>query len=206
VSFVQAERADLDGVAACIAEAFQPLAITTWLVPDRSERMRILRDTFLIHVAHALSVGQVWTTQNHSAAAVWFPLSAGPPPEAADYERQLVAACGPYLERFRILDRVFHRNHPRGPHHHLAFLAVRPRRQRGGLGSALLAEHHYRLDRDGVPAYLEATSIDARRLYQRHGYVDHGPPVDLPDGPRFWPMWRDPGRSVGCRTLAAAPT
>jgi GNAT superfamily N-acetyltransferase len=70
---------------------------------------------------------------------------------------------------------------------------VAPARQRCGLGSALLAWQHEELDRTGAAAYLEATSGAARRLYLRHGYRDRNPPIDLPDGPRMWPMWREPG-------------
>jgi hypothetical protein len=39
-----------------------------------------------------------------------------------------------------------------------------------------------------MPAYLEATSPDSRRLYHRHGYTDLGR-IDLPDGPSLWRMW-----------------
>ena len=60
-----------------------------------------------------------------------------------------------------------------------------------GLGSALMHEVLDRCDRDGTPAYLEATSPDSRRLYLRHGFVVTGEIV-LPDGPTMWPMWREP--------------
>ena len=48
-----------------------------------------------------------------------------------------------------------------------------------------------RCDRDGVPAYLEATSDRNRPLYERHGFRAHGA-IPLPDGPLLWRMWRDP--------------
>lgn len=46
--------------------------------------------------------------------------------------------------------------------------------------------------RQGVSAYLEASSDRSRRLYERHGCTDLGPPIGLPDGPTLRPMWRDP--------------
>lgn len=49
-----------------------------------------------------------------------------------------------------------------------------------------------RCDRDGVPAYLEASSARSRRLYERLGFTFMGTTVDLPDGPAMWPMWREP--------------
>jgi hypothetical protein len=49
-----------------------------------------------------------------------------------------------------------------------------------------------RADRDGVPAYHEATTPRNRALYERHGYVNQGA-FTLPDGgPTLWRMWRDP--------------
>ena len=56
----------------------------------------------------------------------------------------------------------------------------------------MLAHHHAALDQEVVPAYLEAADLRNRDLYLRHGYVDHGPPIQLPDGPRMYPMWRQP--------------
>ena len=48
-----------------------------------------------------------------------------------------------------------------------------------------------RCDRNGVPAYLEATSDRNRALYECHGFRAHGA-IPLPDGPALWRMWRDP--------------
>ncbi len=82
-------------------------------------------------------------------------------------------------------------------HPELAHLAVDPRRQRQGLGSALLAAHHRRLGQRNLPAYLAATTLRNRRFYRRHGYTT-GPSMALPDsGPILWRMWR--GTSDGHR-------
>ena len=91
-----------------------------------------------------------------------------------------------------MLDALFDQHHPTDPHHHLAFLAVHPDQQGQGLGSALLADYHARLDQRGVAAYLEASCERNRDLYLRHGYRPMGEPFRLPDGPPMWPMWRPP--------------
>ena len=81
--------------------------------------------------------------------------------------------------------------HPAGfAYHHLAILAVRPDRQGRGLGSALLRAHHAALDRDSIPAYLEASDLRARRLYLTHGYTDCGH-LFLPEAVMY-PMLRPP--------------
>jgi GNAT superfamily N-acetyltransferase len=67
-----------------------------------------------------------------------------------------------------------------------------PGRQSQGLGGALLASALERCDREGVAAYLEASSARSRGLYERLGFAFTGRTVDLPEGPQLWPMWREP--------------
>ncbi len=46
-------------------------------------------------------------------------------------------------------------------------------------------------DRDGIPAYLESSRESNLAYYARFGFRVTGR-LDLPRGPRVWPMWRDP--------------
>jgi GNAT superfamily N-acetyltransferase len=186
----KATRADAALVADRIAEAFTGLDATAWLVPEPPERHRVLRDNFRIFVDYALDHGEVHIAGDGEGVAVWiFAEKELPPPP--DYERRLAAACGTYAERFAVLDALFEAHQPAGPHHHLAFLAVRPDRQRAGIGTALLDHHHAELDRCGLPGYLDASSTGSRDLYARHGY-EVWEPFTLPDGTPFWPMYRPP--------------
>ncbi len=67
-----------------------------------------------------------------------------------------------------------------------------PRRQGEGIRSALLKPVLDRLDRDGLPAYLEATSTRNRDLYLRPGFAVLEQ-MELPGGgPLVWRMWRGP--------------
>jgi ribosomal protein S18 acetylase RimI-like enzyme len=177
-------------MAGLIADAFQSLPPAAWLVPDPASRARLLAGQFAILAEHALAHGLVHRTADGDGVAVWFPREE-PGPEPADYERRLAAACGEATPRFLVLDAVMEENHPTDPHHHLAFLAVRPGRQGRGLGTALLRHHHATLDACGIPAYLEASSERNVALYRRHGYRA-AEPFRLPDGTPFWPMWREP--------------
>lgn len=179
-------------VAELIATAFVPLAAVAWLVPDEDRRVAVLAGDFEILAGHALRWGLVYATEDRSAVSVWLPQTASDQvPQPEDYDKRLAAACGEYTPRFQVLDELFEANHPHEDHHHLAFLAVEPQRQRTGLGTALLDHHHRWLDANGVPAYLEASSAESRDLYARHGYAAREP-FRLPDGTPFHPMWRDP--------------
>jgi GNAT superfamily N-acetyltransferase len=193
VSIRRAGQDDAAQVAGLVATAFAPLAAVSWLLPEPGVRPRIMTADFLILVEHALKYGHVDVIDEGRAAAVWFDRTAEVP-EPEDYDRRLVEACGQWADRFRVLDELFEQNHPAEPHQHLALLAVDPARQSGGLGSALLRHHHAKLDEDGTAAYLEASSPDSRDLYLRHGY-ELRETFALPDGTKFWPMWRPPATS-----------
>jgi ribosomal protein S18 acetylase RimI-like enzyme len=188
---VRADSTDAGWIAELIGSAFQDLEATEWLVPDRGVRAGILPRNFEIYVEHALTYGEVNVTHDRTGAAVWIP-RLDKLPAIPNYDDRLAAACGEAVDRFRHLDGLFDEHHPEPPHHHLAFLAVRPDRQRLGIGSALLAHHHAMLDRDGISAFLEASSTRSRDLYARHGYLPCGKEYGLPNGALFWPMWRDP--------------
>ncbi|MFF5173077.1 GNAT family N-acetyltransferase [Micromonospora sp. NPDC000089] len=191
---VPVERLDAGetrAVAELIAAAFEPLAVTAWLVPDDAKRRAVLADDFEILVEHAMRHGVVHGTADRSGVAVWLPQVGEPAPLPADYDERVAAACGEWTPRFRLLDELFEANHPHAPHHHLAFLAVAPGRQGRGTGTALLRHHHAALDAEGLPGYLEASSDGSRALYARHGYVP-SEPFRLPDGTPFHPMWRAP--------------
>jgi len=56
------------------------------------------------------------------------------------------------------------------PHWYLPLIGVDASHQRRGLGAALLRHALAACDRDGLPAYLEATSTGNIPLYERHGF------------------------------------
>ncbi|MEV0620437.1 GNAT family N-acetyltransferase [Nonomuraea sp. NPDC050404] len=182
----QATPDDAGQVSELIATAFAGLRAVSYLVPERRQRHRIMSANFRIFVDHALEHGEVHLIDGGPAVAVWLPnLTPLPPPH--DYDRRLAEATGEFVARFRLMDELFDKIHPRQPHHYLAFLAVHPDRQNQGLGTALLHYQHARLG--GLPAYLEASDPRNRDLYLRHGYQSWQP-LTLPDGALFWPMWR----------------
>jgi GNAT superfamily N-acetyltransferase len=194
-SIRRAGPAETGALAQVIADAFDDLPVCRWLVPDPRQRRRVLPADFHILVEHGVEHGTVYTTGELDAVAVWYSGAPEGVPDIPDYDERVARACGPYTERFRLLDDAMHGAHPVGrPHEHLAFLAVSPRAQGRGLGSAMLTLRHDILDERGVPAYLEASSPRSRELYLRHGYADAGDPF-APKGvadPMMWPMWRDP--------------
>jgi len=186
---------DTTEITELVAAAMRDGPVGRWLHPDSQVRLLEAARYFEIFVEHAARYGEVYATADAatgrlSGVALWFPLTAMIPPPI-DYERRLKEVAGDAFERACHLDAAIEERHPMEPHHYLAFLAVHPDDQGHGIGSALLDRHHARLDRAGIPAYLEANHIRNRDLYLRHGYRVRSV-IELPDGPPLWTMWRSP--------------
>lgn len=182
-----------DALAPVIAEAFFEGDPAPWLVPDPSERRRIYHDYFRMIVRHALSgAGEVYTSPDRNAVAIWFPALTGPPntvPPAID--RRLDIICGPYARRFQELAEKMEQAHPTEPHLYLNYLAVGEGEQNKGWGTALLRHRLAELDQHGIAAYLEATNERNLGLYLRHGF-EVSDRISLYNGPSLYPMWRPP--------------
>lgn len=172
-----------------IADAFFDLEVSRWLIPDPAARRQIYPRYFEMYVEHALADGIVLTTPDQAAVALWLPTGEEPAPPPEGYDDRLAEVTGPWVDRFRAFDQELERRHPAGfAHHYLAILAVRPDRQGQGLGTLLLRARHAALDREGIPAYLEASNMRSRRLYRAEGY---GGLLFLP-GACMYPMLRQP--------------
>ncbi|MGH3189159.1 MAG: hypothetical protein ACRDOL_18185 [Streptosporangiaceae bacterium] len=189
----RADESDADALSQVIAEAFFDLPPSRWLVEDPAARRAIFPAYFRLYVEHALAAGLVHTTPDRDAAALWLPAGPGAPGPPDGYRARLAALAGPLAGRFEAFDAALEAHHPAAvPHQHLAILAVRPGRQGHRTGTTLLTARHATLDVQGIPAFLQASGPDSRRLYLRHGYTDYGPRIDLPGGPALYPMWRRP--------------
>jgi GNAT superfamily N-acetyltransferase len=187
---------EADTVTRLIADAFVEIPPTHWLIPDDEARRELFPPYLRIFVEAGYADGRIDVavdgTDDPVAAAIWW---SSPVPDPADYERRLATVVGEtYVSRFATFDAGMHDMHPQEPHEYLGFAAVEPERQGQGHGTRLLTYRHDQIDAAGASAYLAAASDDARRLYLRLGYVDHGTPMQLPDGPKMWPMWREPQR------------
>jgi ribosomal protein S18 acetylase RimI-like enzyme len=81
--------------------------------------------------------------------------------------------------------------HPREQHFYLFFMAVDPRFQGKGLGSAILDATLRHIDQATMPAYLENSNPRNARLYERAGFVAWNN-ISPKGAPPLIPMWRAP--------------
>jgi ribosomal protein S18 acetylase RimI-like enzyme len=192
-----ASAQDVPRLAKALARAFNDDPGWSHLLrdpTDRTERLRLFFETEL--EAIAMPQGNVWTTDDVTGGAIWAPPDAWRVPitTALRETPSMIRVFGRRLTlalRARLRMEARHPKSP--PHFYLAVLGVEPESQGSGLGSRLMHPVLERLDREGVPAYLESSTPRSRALYERHGFAVTGE-MNLPaSGPPIWLMWREPG-------------
>lgn len=180
-------------VAGVLTESFFDDPVTNWLVPDRGRRPSVLPPLFELYFDLFVGHGQTYISGDAAGVALWLPpgLEMVREDQLEEFGRRVEDAAGADAARMFELGEFFDAHAPVQPHWHLQLLGTLPERQGQGIGSALLRDFLPDADRRGEPAYLEATTLRSRALYERHGFVCQGEIV-LPDGPTLWQMWRSP--------------
>ncbi|MET9499787.1 GNAT family N-acetyltransferase [Streptomyces sp. NPDC006552] len=210
VEIRRARRSDRDFVVGLLDEAFRDDPVSSWVFPGAEHRRARHAGLMGAFTDVTFAEGYIDLAEDGSAVALWMDVPADPEDADADTSggssgaedrgegaedgpAQLRAAVDPDNERVEQIGRLTEAAHPTGrAHAYLWMIGVRPERQGEGLGTALMAPVLERCDREGLPAYLEASNARSRALYERLGFVFTGTAVDLPGGPALWPMWREP--------------
>ncbi|MFD5819467.1 GNAT family N-acetyltransferase [Streptomyces sp. NPDC127038] len=199
-----AGEADRELVVGLLDEAFQDDPVSNWVFPDPAHRRAKHPGLMAAFTDVVLAEGRIDLAEDGSACALWLSVPAahhdgvgegdtGGDGADEDGPAQLRAAVDPDNERVELIGRLTAGIHPEGrAHAYLWMIGVAPERQGEGLGGALIESVLDRCDREGLAAYLEASNARSRALYERLGFELTGSPLDLPDGPRMWPMWREP--------------
>ncbi|MGV9990710.1 GNAT family N-acetyltransferase [Streptomyces sp. NPDC003374] len=190
---------DRELVVRLLDEAFQDDPVSGWVFPGEEYRRRTHPRLMAAFTDIVLAEGRIDVTADGTACALWLSVPAGGHPGAgqgdgAEDAVRLREAVDPANQRVERIARLAAAAHPADrAHEYLWMIGVTPSRQGEGLGGALIGHVLDRCDREGLPAYLEASSARSTRLYERLGFARTGTPLDLPDGgPRMWPMWREP--------------
>jgi ribosomal protein S18 acetylase RimI-like enzyme len=157
------------------------------MIPDRPRRHAIFTAFFAAEVHHALArddaavhVAEGPDATGVVGATVWTD-SSDPGPDSSAAIAKLVDEDT--LDRFSTFGHMLHTDTPAEVYLYLNLCAVDPAHQGRGIGGQLLARQLDQLDRDRRTAYLVASNLASRRLYQRNGFR-FGPrsPMTLPDG------------------------
>jgi len=182
-----ATLSDKQRVVSTIVIAFSSDPIARWVFPEPYQYV-----TYFTEVlgGGAFEHGSAYCTEDFAGASLWLPPGVHSDQEALGELAQRAVAESDQEKVFAFLEQMGI-YHPSEPHWYLPFIGVDPARQGRGYGSALLRHALQNCDQDDLPAYLEATSTDSRRLYERHGFEAIGE-IQRADSPPMWPMLRKP--------------
>jgi GNAT superfamily N-acetyltransferase len=189
VTLAGAERAT--ALSSALAAAFHDDPVFRWFSPGDGRRRAMLPGFFDVFVEAFMRHGEAYADAGFAGAALWSYPGSDPIADGPGYAERLGELAGTDAERLFTIVETLEAVAPQEPHYHLQFLGVRPEHQGQGLGGALMAPVLERCDREGVPAYLEATSDRNRAMYERHGFECRAA-ILVPGGPVLWHMWRDP--------------
>jgi GNAT superfamily N-acetyltransferase len=130
-------------------------------------------NSYLLHYpvfgGGAFELGTAWRSEDFGACALWYP------PGNENDEKALIAviakavAPGRRAEVIALFEAIGE-VHPTEPHWYLALIGVEAASQGYGLGAMLLRTTLALCDRDGLPAYPEASNPRNIPFYERHGF------------------------------------
>jgi ribosomal protein S18 acetylase RimI-like enzyme len=184
---------DAIAIGLSMSNAFQDDPSFAWCIPDSADRKRQLPAFFAVVFDALVGFGRCCCTSDGAAAALWLPPGVGPLTEQqAARLRAVFESVGAVAStRFAALIESMDSHHPHQEHCYLWFLGVSTSVQNQGLGSLLLRSGLDWCDEHSVAAYLEATTVRNRELYERHGFQLIGE-MTAEGSPSMWAMWRDP--------------
>ncbi len=192
----RAKAGDAPQLARLFAAAFQTDPVMDWIARRGPKRAAGLERFFYwLLSTRAIPFGEVWMADDGSVAAAWLPPEAPASPGGFVEQMRLIPMfwrlCGlPRLMRGNAMGDAMEKNHPHEPHYYLAFIAVAPRFQGMGLGSALMQATLARVDTANAPAYLENSNPKNTKLYERSGFVRQKN-IAPKNAPPLIAMWRD---------------
>ena len=194
----KAQAAEIPSMAGVLARAFHDDPVFTWVLRGDGGRLKLLERAFALFLRRVwIDEEETFTTASVAGVAVWEPPGQWKY-SAWEQLRLLPAMAGVFRRHLpRTLRALMalesdHPAEPRAePHYYLPFIGVDPRWQGRGLGAAVLRPILERCDREGVPAFLEASTPRNRAMYERHGFTVMDEFALGKGAPPQWRMWRE---------------
>lgn len=195
VSIRQATPSDREALIDTLVRAFADDPMYTWLTARDhrfDQRYRKLFGAYLDHLA--FPHGQVWTTEDRKATALWAPpgcweLGLVQQLRFAPDWLQVIGLKNLWT-RWRAVEQIQSR-HPHTPHWYLMVIGADPEVQGQGRASALMKPVLEICDQMQTGAYLETPKASNIPIYERFGFKVTEE-LRIPNGPTLWLMWRNP--------------
>jgi GNAT superfamily N-acetyltransferase len=181
---------DEDRAIATLTIAFSSDPVARWFLPDPGRYLTYWPPFVKALAGNAFAAGTADSIGDCGGIALWLPPDVGSDDEAMATIAAEAVPESDQEEVFGVLGQMGDL-HPTERHWYLPLIGVDVPKEGGGLGSALLRHAAERCDRDGLPAYLEATNPRNKRLYAAHGFEELGV-IQAGGSPPMWPMLRKP--------------
>lgn len=191
------KRVDVRALAKVLARAFYDDPVMRYMQPDDSARARALPPMFAALTRHhfmsrggsdvaagggVIGAATLWDPPGQRKSSRWEGLRMMP---------TLAWHFRSRAEQTQALGRAMEEAHPEEPHWYLMVIGSDPAVRGKGFGQALMRSRLDRCDGERAPAYLEASKEELIPYYNRFGFDLIGQ-IQIPDGPKMWPMWRAP--------------
>jgi ribosomal protein S18 acetylase RimI-like enzyme len=182
---------DVDRAIGVITSAFSADPIARWAYPDPHAYWEHFPEFVRAFAGGAFEADAAYVSEDYAGVALWLPPGVH---ADADALGMIVQETVPeeLLDPLVEMIELQAESHPEGPHWYLPLIGVDPAHQGEGHGSRLLSRGLADVDREGLPAYLEATTPASRALYERFGF-EVVREIQVPGAPPMWPMLRNPG-------------
>ena len=184
--------------------AFETDPIMRWCWPDPDQYTTYWPRFAEAFGGRAFDHGTAYGLEDCVAVALWLAPGVGPD-EATVMEVMGESTTDEILDDVNGLFEQMEHFHPTADHWYLPLTGVAPVAQGRGLGSMLLRHALATCDRDGLPAYLEATTPRSRDLYERHGFDTVGI-IQAGSSPPMWAMLREPASETSSEQGAPGKT
>ena len=185
-----AAAADTERCLAVLTLAFDADPPCRWAWPDPQQYLEAFPRFARAFGGAAIEHGTANYHEGFSGVALW--LSPGLTPDEASLisvvqDTVKGTTKDAMFSMFEQMDAF----HPREAHWHLPLVGVDPAHRGKGIGAALLRHVLNACDSQKLLAYLEATSWQNLRLYERNGFEALGT-IQVADSPPVVPMMRKP--------------
>ena len=162
-----------------------------WIMADGSVYLKNLGAAQMGLGGRSLEYGTAHCLDDFSGAAFWLPPGVAPDQEAMGaFIARVVTDEKKQADLVGIVEQMG-TFHPQTPHWYLAALGIDTHRQGKGLGALLMKHALPRIDREGLPAYLESSNPRNIPFYERHGFEVIGR-IQSGASPVITPMLRRP--------------
>ena len=177
-TLIRINKAQAKPAVKTLSAAFMDYPLLQYYFPDDLIRKKIAHNFLSFAVYAGIKYGEVYaTSDNLEGVAVWLPsknypltfwkiLRSVPVSKILGFVRN----GGSKLQPFNDYIENIHKQYTPFPHWFLQAIGVAPQFQGKGYASKLLRPMLNRLDKEGLPCYLETTTEKKASLYQHFGF------------------------------------